>query len=167
MNISIVKIALNWSLSAQLMSWISSIKEKLFLILTCKNRFAISLRTFFPRVQTPCLVLVHDKLNFIISSLMHPELVLYINYCFRFLCQHFLVLYLLTHSLRNFAFTDEPVVSVHLANEDPSRVITRAEGENVTLKCRADARPPVTSFAWYKNVSIICLHVNLGLTSGE
>ncbi|XP_038106447.1 hemicentin-2 isoform X3 [Culex quinquefasciatus] len=45
----------------------------------------------------------------------------------------------------------EPVVSVHLANEDPSRVITRAEGENVTLKCRADARPPVTSFAWYKN----------------
>lgn len=84
MNISIVKIALNWSLSAQLMSWISSIKEKLFLILTCKNRFAISLRTFFPRVQTPCLVLVHDKLNFIISSLMHPELVLYINYCFRF-----------------------------------------------------------------------------------
>ncbi|XP_061499740.1 uncharacterized protein LOC1281499 isoform X5 [Anopheles gambiae] len=46
---------------------------------------------------------------------------------------------------------DEPVVSVHLSNEDPSRVITRAEGENVTLKCRADARPPVTSFSWYKN----------------
>uniref|UniRef100_A0AAG5CS19 Ig-like domain-containing protein n=1 Tax=Anopheles atroparvus TaxID=41427 RepID=A0AAG5CS19_ANOAO len=45
----------------------------------------------------------------------------------------------------------EPVVSVHLANEDPSRVITRSEGENVTLKCRADARPPVTSFSWYKN----------------
>ncbi|XP_065081629.1 neural cell adhesion molecule 2 isoform X2 [Ochlerotatus camptorhynchus] len=45
----------------------------------------------------------------------------------------------------------EPVVSVHLANEDPSRVITRAEGENVTLKCRADARPSVTSFSWYKN----------------
>ncbi|XP_058056179.1 hemicentin-1 [Anopheles bellator] len=45
----------------------------------------------------------------------------------------------------------EPVVSVHLANEDPSRVITRAEGENVTLKCRADARPPVSSFSWYKN----------------
>ncbi|XP_053660841.1 nephrin [Anopheles marshallii] len=45
----------------------------------------------------------------------------------------------------------EPVVSVHLSNEDPSRVITRAEGENVTLKCRADARPPVTSFSWYKN----------------
>ncbi|XP_055618314.1 hemicentin-2 isoform X2 [Toxorhynchites rutilus septentrionalis] len=45
----------------------------------------------------------------------------------------------------------EPVVSVHLANEDPSRVITRAEAENVTLKCRADARPPVTSYSWYKN----------------
>ncbi|XP_062557837.1 hemicentin-1 isoform X2 [Armigeres subalbatus] len=45
----------------------------------------------------------------------------------------------------------QPVVSVHLANEDPSRVITRSEGENVTLKCRADARPPVTSFSWYKN----------------
>lgn len=45
-------------------------------------------------------------------------------------------------------------MSVHLANEDPSRNITRAEGQNVTLKCRADARPPVTSFAWHKNVSI-------------
>ncbi|CAD7085072.1 unnamed protein product [Hermetia illucens] len=44
-----------------------------------------------------------------------------------------------------------PTVSVHLANEDPSRVVTRAEGQNVTLKCRADARPPVTSFSWFKN----------------
>uniref|UniRef100_A0A182TMA9 Ig-like domain-containing protein n=1 Tax=Anopheles melas TaxID=34690 RepID=A0A182TMA9_9DIPT len=41
-----------------------------------------------------------------------------------------------------------------MSNEDPSRVITRAEGENVTLKCRADARPPVTSFSWYKNVEL-------------
>lgn len=48
---------------------------------------------------------------------------------------------------------DPPTVSVHLANEDPSRNITRAEGENVTLKCRADARPPVTTFGWFKNVS--------------
>uniref|UniRef100_A0A182MFF5 Ig-like domain-containing protein n=1 Tax=Anopheles culicifacies TaxID=139723 RepID=A0A182MFF5_9DIPT len=64
-----------------------------------------------------------------------------------------------TISPNEFAFTQnrstrpghEPVVSVHLSNEDPSRVITRAEGENVTLKCRADARPPVTSFSWYKN----------------
>ncbi|CRL07814.1 CLUMA_CG020768, isoform A, partial [Clunio marinus] len=44
-----------------------------------------------------------------------------------------------------------PTVSVHLANEDPSRNITRSEGENVTLKCRADARPPVTAFGWFKN----------------
>ncbi|KAL5283451.1 hypothetical protein ACFFRR_005995 [Megaselia abdita] len=44
-----------------------------------------------------------------------------------------------------------PTVSVHLANEDPSRVVTRSEGQNVTLKCRADARPPVTSYAWFKN----------------
>jgi hypothetical protein len=53
--------------------------------------------------------------------------------------------------LHNFA--DPPNVSVHLANEDPSRNITRAEGENVTLKCRADARPPVSSYGWFKNVS--------------
>ncbi|KAH8306438.1 hypothetical protein KR018_011521 [Drosophila ironensis] len=44
-----------------------------------------------------------------------------------------------------------PTVSVHLANEDPSRVVTRSEGHNVTFKCRADARPPVTSYAWFKN----------------
>ncbi|XP_059219571.1 uncharacterized protein LOC106083864 isoform X3 [Stomoxys calcitrans] len=44
-----------------------------------------------------------------------------------------------------------PTVSVHLANEDPSRVVTRAEGQNVTFKCRADARPPVTSYSWFKN----------------
>lgn len=49
--------------------------------------------------------------------------------------------------------TDPPTVSVHLANEDPSRVVTRSEGDNVTLKCRADARPPVSSFGWIKNVS--------------
>lgn len=42
---------------------------------------------------------------------------------------------------------------MHLANEDPSRVVTRAEGQNVTFKCRADARPPVTSYSWFKNVS--------------
>ncbi|KAI8130741.1 Synaptogenesis protein syg-2 [Lucilia cuprina] len=44
-----------------------------------------------------------------------------------------------------------PTVSVHLANEDPSRIVTRAEGQNVTFKCRADARPPVTSYSWFKN----------------
>ncbi|XP_037943926.1 hemicentin-1 [Teleopsis dalmanni] len=44
-----------------------------------------------------------------------------------------------------------PTVSVHLANEDPSRVVTRAESQNVTFKCRADARPPVTSYSWFKN----------------
>ncbi|XP_030369687.1 nephrin [Scaptodrosophila lebanonensis] len=44
-----------------------------------------------------------------------------------------------------------PSVSVHLANEDPSRVVTRAEGQNVTFKCRADARPPVASYSWFKN----------------
>nr|AEG77359.1 RT06290p [Drosophila melanogaster] len=46
---------------------------------------------------------------------------------------------------------DPPTVSVHLANEDPSRLVTRAEGQNVTFKCRADARPPVTSYSWFKN----------------
>lgn len=56
------------------------------------------------------------------------------------------------HDLHNFP-PDPPTVSVHLANEDPSRNITRAEGENVTLKCRADARPPVSTFGWFKNVS--------------
>ncbi|XP_017035482.1 neural cell adhesion molecule 1-A isoform X5 [Drosophila kikkawai] len=44
-----------------------------------------------------------------------------------------------------------PTVSVHLANEDPSRLVTRAEGQNVTFKCRADARPPVTGYSWFKN----------------
>ncbi|XP_055324550.1 B-cell receptor CD22 [Sitodiplosis mosellana] len=48
-----------------------------------------------------------------------------------------------------------PSVSVHLANEEPipSRLIIRAERDNVTLKCRADANPPVdsSSFGWYKN----------------
>ncbi|XP_023159288.1 hemicentin-1, partial [Ceratitis capitata] len=44
-----------------------------------------------------------------------------------------------------------PTVSVHLANEDPSRFVTKAEGQNVTFKCRADARPPVSSYAWFKN----------------
>ncbi|XP_055908823.1 hemicentin-1 isoform X2 [Eupeodes corollae] len=44
-----------------------------------------------------------------------------------------------------------PSVSVHLANEDPSRVVTRAEGQNVTFKCRADARPPVSTYSWFKN----------------
>lgn len=56
------------------------------------------------------------------------------------------------HFIR-FALTDPPTVSVHLANEDPSRMVTRAEGQNVTFKCRADARPPVTSYSWFKNVS--------------
>lgn len=46
---------------------------------------------------------------------------------------------------------------MHLANEEPipSRLIIRAERDNVTLKCRADANPPVdpTSFGWYKNVN--------------
>uniref|UniRef100_A0A1B0DC01 Uncharacterized protein n=1 Tax=Phlebotomus papatasi TaxID=29031 RepID=A0A1B0DC01_PHLPP len=46
---------------------------------------------------------------------------------------------------------DPPVVSIHLANEDPSRLVIRSEGQNVTLKCRANARPSVTSFGWYKN----------------
>lgn len=48
-------------------------------------------------------------------------------------------------------------MSVHLANEEPipSRLIIRPERGNVTLKCRADANPPVeqNSFGWYKNVS--------------
>lgn len=62
--------------------------------------------------------------------------------------------YLLTISYVCFVlFADPPTVSVHLANEDPSRLVTRAEGQNVTFKCRADARPPVTSYAWFKNVS--------------
>lgn len=51
---------------------------------------------------------------------------------------------------------DAPSVSVHLANEEPipSRLIIRPERDNVTLKCRADANPPVdiNSFGWYKNV---------------
>lgn len=46
---------------------------------------------------------------------------------------------------------------MHLANEEPipSRLIIRAERDNVTLKCRADANPSVdsSSFGWYKNVS--------------
>lgn len=54
-------------------------------------------------------------------------------------------------------FSDAPSVSVHLANEEPipSRLIIRREHQNVTLKCRANANPPVeaNSFGWYKNVS--------------
>lgn len=51
--------------------------------------------------------------------------------------------------------SDPPRVTVFLANKDPSRVATRAEGQNCTLKCTADAKPLVTSFAWYKNVSFL------------
>lgn len=58
-------------------------------------------------------------------------------------------------------FSDAPSVSVHLANEEPipSRLIMRSEHENVTLKCRANANPPVeaNSFGWYKNVTIFFL----------
>lgn len=51
--------------------------------------------------------------------------------------------------------SDAPIVSVHLANEEPvpNRVIIRAERENVTLKCRANANPSAESFGWFKNVS--------------
>lgn len=54
-----------------------------------------------------------------------------------------------------FGLPDAPRVSVHLANEDPipSRLIVRAERENVTIKCRSDANPPADSFKWFKNVS--------------
>lgn len=65
----------------------------------------------------------------------------------------FLITRTITHCAHLHKFSDPPTVSVHLANEDPSRNITRAEGENVTLKCRADARPPVSTFGWFKNVS--------------
>lgn len=54
-----------------------------------------------------------------------------------------------------FDTSDAPRVSVHLANEEPipSRLIVRAERENVTIKCRSDANPPADSFKWFKNVS--------------
>lgn len=50
--------------------------------------------------------------------------------------------------------TDAPTVSVHLASEEPvpNRMITRSERDNVTLKCRATAKPAVDSYAWFKNV---------------
>lgn len=67
----------------------------------------------------------------------------------------------LTECFPEFSFSlllDAPSVSIHLANEEPipSRLIIRPENENVTLKCRADANPPVDSnnFGWYKNVNI-------------
>lgn len=65
----------------------------------------------------------------------------------------FLFLFHFNFHFIRFVLTDPPTVSVHLANEDPSRMVTRAEGQNVTFKCRADARPPVTSYSWFKNVS--------------
>lgn len=74
-------------------------------------------------------------------------------YCRRLLSHHNHAVVMLIAHLHKFIFADPPTVSVHLANEDPSRNITRAEGDNVTLKCRADARPPVSTFGWFKNVS--------------
>lgn len=61
-------------------------------------------------------------------------------------------------SLTDFRLSDAPRVSVHLANEEPipSRLIVRAERENVTIKCRSDANPPADSFKWFKNVSYLC-----------
>lgn len=60
------------------------------------------------------------------------------------------------HSSVVYTIVDAPSVSVHLANEEPipSRLIIRSEHDNVTLKCRANANPPVesNSFGWYKNV---------------
>lgn len=63
--------------------------------------------------------------------------------------------------------TDAPRVSVHLASEEPvpNRVIIRAERDNVTLKCRADANPQSDSFGWYKNVSAFAhIHISLSLS---
>lgn len=60
-------------------------------------------------------------------------------------------------------FVDAPSVSVHLANEEPipSRLIIRSEHDNVTLKCRANANPPVdtNSFGWYKNVREVFIYL--------
>lgn len=52
-------------------------------------------------------------------------------------------------------------MTVHVLNDEQAKVVTRAENQNITLKCRADARPPVISFGWYKNVSILELLLKL------
>lgn len=71
----------------------------------------------------------------------------------------------------SFSLTDAPTVTIHLASEElvHSSTIVRSERDNVTLKCRATAKPAVESYAWFKNVisfiSFACPRFSFSLQS--
>lgn len=53
---------------------------------------------------------------------------------------------------KNYA-TDPPRVWIYAENEDHKRSVMMVEKGNISLVCRSDARPKVTSHSWFKNVS--------------
>lgn len=69
------------------------------------------------------------------------------------LSQFFFHLFYLFYQFdKNYA-TDPPRVWIYAENEDHKRSVMMVEKGNISLVCRSDARPKVTSHSWFKNVS--------------